>query len=185
MKAGTSNPQQGFVCTDRAKVHLAGNYFWSSEFWNRADPNPARMGDSHYDRCPLAGAVSFALRNHAGKGVPRVNEGSPAAVAVGWARHKRGRQLRRPYLSNVSAVSRKRWRMPPALSATSSRHSGLSRRPSMMVRIRSLQTFEPHPKRQHRPREWRARRLNKSPGGFEMCNGRRLSPAADTAENES
>jgi hypothetical protein len=70
VKAGPSNPQQGFVCTDRAKVHLAGNYFWSSEFSNRADPNPARMGDAHYDglSCPLAGAVSYALRNHAGKG---------------------------------------------------------------------------------------------------------------------
>jgi hypothetical protein len=61
MKAGPSNPQQGFVCTDRAKVHLAGNYFWSSEFCNRAGPNPARMGDSHYDglSCPRAGAVSL------------------------------------------------------------------------------------------------------------------------------
>jgi hypothetical protein len=78
VKAGPSNPQQAFVCTDGAKGHLAGNYFWSSELWNRAGPNPARMGDSHYDglSCPLAGAVSVALRNHAGKGGQRGDTGA-------------------------------------------------------------------------------------------------------------
>src|SRR5260370_41040405 len=62
------------------KRHLGRNNSLVSEFWNRAGPTPARMGDSHYDglRCPLAGAVSVALRNHAGKGVQQVNEGIPA-----------------------------------------------------------------------------------------------------------
>ena len=85
------------------------------------------------------------------------------------ARNERGRQLRRPYLSNVSAVSRKIWRMPPALSATSSRHSGLSL--SLAMVSRQSMPLRPHPKPPHHPANRRARRLNESLGGFGMCNG--------------
>jgi tripartite-type tricarboxylate transporter receptor subunit TctC len=46
-------------------------------------------------------------------------------------------RVRRPYRSKVSAVSRKRWRMVPASSATSSRHSGPSLSLAMMSRIMS------------------------------------------------
>jgi hypothetical protein len=47
----------------------------------------------------------------------------------------KGYQLGRPYGSNVSAVSRKRCRIVPDASATSSRHSGLSPSLAMVSRI--------------------------------------------------
>jgi hypothetical protein len=50
--------------------------------------------------------------------------GSVAWLAIGLL--IKGYQLGRPYGSNVSAVSRKRCRIVPDASATSSRHSGLS-----------------------------------------------------------
>jgi hypothetical protein len=41
IKAGPSNPQQGFVGTDRAKVQTYGTNFWW--FWNRAGAAPRHI----------------------------------------------------------------------------------------------------------------------------------------------
>src|SRR3984893_9886841 len=62
---------------------------------------------------------------------------------VPWRSQKEKALMKPPYLSNVSAVSRKRWRMPPALFATSSRHSGLSLSLAMVSRIMSEHAVAP------------------------------------------
>lgn len=77
----------------------------------------------------------------------------------------------RAYGSKVSAVRRKRYRMVPASSTTSNRHSGLSFRRAMVSQIMSEHAVADHarPRRHsaHRP----ARRLYGCCAGFGMCHG--------------
>jgi hypothetical protein len=81
-----------------------------------------------------------------------------------------GRQLRRPYGSKLSAVSRKRWRTVPDLPATSSRHSGLPPGLLMMPRILSEHSAAASSKQRHHPANQRPRRLNESLGEIGICN---------------